>query len=169
VESLQTKKPKKIKTRRVKTEEEKMAARERLAAAREKRLKNNPPEYKNVHADVLGLEAEHPWSYKNVRQYIKHQREILAQQARDFKRGVTTSEAAVISTQCYINNMETYLKTNVWLDMYWGENRNNKVGHVCETPSYHHSGRHEGLIKRTPGVFYRDTGMVHKEDYTCED
>lgn len=163
MESLPVKKVKKVKTKRVKTEEEKLAAANRLAAGREKRHKENPPEYKNVHPDVLKLDEIHEWSYKNVKQYIKHQKGVLSEQVRDFKRGLIESEAPIISTQSYINNMETYLKTNVWLDRYWGENRDNEVVYVCQTMAYHDKGRQEGLPKRTSGVFYRDIGLVHME------
>lgn len=163
MESLPTKKVKKQKNKRVKTEEQKLAAAERLAAAREKRLKENPPQYKNVHPDVLKLDENHEWSYKNVKHYIKHQKSILSDQMRDFKRGLIESEAPILSTQSYINNMETYLKTNVWLDRYWGENRDNEVVYVCETMAYHDKGKQEDQVKRTSGVFYRDIGLVYYE------
>lgn len=168
MESLPTKKIKKRKTKRVKTEEEKLAAGKRLAAARKKHLEKNPPQYKNVHPDVLKLDESHEWSYKNVKRYIKHQKSILSEQMRDFKRGLIESEAPIISTQSYINNMESYLKTSMWLDRYWGENRENEVVYVCETIAYHHKGRLEGLAKRTSGVFYRDIGLTYKE-YSSDD
>lgn len=163
MESLPTKKARKQKTKRVKTDEEKLAATKRLAAAREKRLRENPPQYKNVHPDVLKLDDNHEWSYNNVKHYIKHQKGVLSDQMRDFKRGLIESQAPILSTQLYINNMETYLKTNVWLDRYWGENRDNEVVYVCQTLAYYNEGRQEGLPKRTSGVFYRDIGLVYNE------
>mgnify|MGYP005679697297 CR=1 FL=1 len=41
--------------RRKMTEEQKKAASERLAKAREKRLRENPPKYSNIHPSVLAL------------------------------------------------------------------------------------------------------------------
>jgi hypothetical protein len=164
VQSSETKKPKKYKARATKTPEQKQAAVERLAAAREKRLRENPPEYKNIHPNVLALDNEHEWSVFNVKKYIKHQKTILAKQQRDFKRGGETSQAQVISTHSYIMNMETYLKTGIWLDRYWGEERDQEVVYVCEALSYYHEGRKKGLAKRTPGVFYRDIGLVYDID-----
>ena len=54
------KKPKKIRRKRNLTPEQKQAAAERLALAREKRLKDNPPQYKNIHEDVLKLDDDDP-------------------------------------------------------------------------------------------------------------
>ena len=63
--------------RRKMTEEQKKAASERLAKAREKRLKENPPKYSNIHPSVLALPDEHPLSRINVMKYIKTQRDML--------------------------------------------------------------------------------------------
>ena len=48
------------KPRKPMTAEQKAAAAERLRIAREKRMKENPPQYKNIHPDVLALDPEHP-------------------------------------------------------------------------------------------------------------
>ena len=46
--------------RRRMTEEQKIAASERLRVAREKRLRENPPKYANIHSTVLEKPDEHP-------------------------------------------------------------------------------------------------------------
>ena len=60
------------------TPEQKAAAVERLRIAREKRLKENPPQYKNVHQTVKSLPDDDKFSLKNVRQWIKTQKGLLA-------------------------------------------------------------------------------------------
>ena len=65
--------PKKRKTRKPMSAEQKKAAGERLAIARAKRAKENPPEYKSIHPDVLAKGDEHPWSHINVKKLIKTQ------------------------------------------------------------------------------------------------
>ena len=51
--------------RRRMTEEQKKPA-ERLRVAREKRLRENPPKYANVHPSVLEKSDDDPFSRKNV-------------------------------------------------------------------------------------------------------
>ena len=46
-----------------------------LAKAREAKAKKNPPKYSQYCAYVVALEEEHPFSIKNVRQWIKSARE----------------------------------------------------------------------------------------------
>ena len=65
------------KRRKPMSEEQRAAAAERLAIAREKRFKKNPPKYKNVHPSVLAKPDEDTFSLKNVRQWIKTQKELL--------------------------------------------------------------------------------------------
>ena len=68
---------KKILRRKPMTPEQKAAAVERLRVAREKRLKENPPQYKNVHQTVKSLPDDDKFSLKNVRQWIKTQKVYL--------------------------------------------------------------------------------------------
>jgi len=163
VESLQPK-PKKYRPKRQMTAEQKQAAVDRLAKARAERLKNNPPAYKNIHPDVLALPDDHPWSHKNVKNWIKTWKTIKEEHSRAFRRGDKTAEAKKISAVSYINNMETYLKTNVWLDMYWGEDRNKKVKHVATSLAYYHTGKKAGQTKRSNNTFYSDLGFTYRLD-----
>ena len=49
------------------SEEQRQAAIERLALAREKRLKENPPQYKNISPKVLAIPDDGFMSMKKVR------------------------------------------------------------------------------------------------------
>ena len=51
------------------TTAQKEAQRLRLA---DMRAKKKPPEYKNVSKYVLSLDDEEPYSFKNVKEWIKH-------------------------------------------------------------------------------------------------
>ena len=46
--------------RRKMTEEQRLAAAERLRVAREKRLRENPPKYANIHPTVVAKNDEDP-------------------------------------------------------------------------------------------------------------
>ena len=65
------------KRRKPMTEEQRVAAAERLAIAREERFKKTPPKYKNIHPSVLAKPEDHTFSLKNVRQWIKTQKGLL--------------------------------------------------------------------------------------------
>ena len=60
------------------TPEQKEAAAERLRLAREKRLRENPPKYSNVHPSVLALPDDHPFSRKNVVQWTSNTKGYVA-------------------------------------------------------------------------------------------
>ena len=64
--------------RRKMSPEQREAAAERLRLAREKRLRENPPKYSNIHPSVLALPDEHPFSRMSVVKYIKTQKEQLS-------------------------------------------------------------------------------------------
>ena len=63
--------------RRKMTEEQREKDAERLRIAREKRLRENPPKYANIHPSVLAKPDDHPLSRKNVVSWIKTQKSLL--------------------------------------------------------------------------------------------
>lgn len=144
-----------IKKKRKMTAEQKAAAVERLAKAREKRLKANPPEYKNISDKVLALSDEHPLNMKNVKEWIKTQKDLLAAEKQNRRADPKRSEAKQLAIQGYINNMEAYLRHGDWMDLFWGEYAQNRIQHVCTHPSYDKNGE----VQRTVGVYYKDLGM----------
>ena len=60
------------------------------------------------------------------------------------------------TAKCYVQNMQTYLTSGVWLDSRYGEKREQIMYAVCVAPAYDK----DGLMKRTVGVYYRDLGCV---------
>ena len=76
---------KKFRKARKLTEEQKAAAAERLRKAREKK---GPAQYKNVAKSVLDLPDDHYLSYKNVKKWIKTQKELAASERKSDKQGV---------------------------------------------------------------------------------
>lgn len=148
--------PKKRKQRKPMSAEQKAAAAERLAIAREKRAKENPPEYKSIHPDVLAKGDEHPWSHINIKKWIKTQKELLTIARSDVRRKVKGAEAQVSSCSGYIRNLELYLRSGTYVDMFWGEHQQNKCREVCIVMAYHP----DGTPKRSVGVWYPDIGEV---------
>jgi len=121
--------------RRKMTPEQKEAAAERLRLAREKRLRENPPKYSNVHPSVLALPDEHPFSRVNVTKYIKTQKGMLAGLRSAIRNKVKGAIAEEASTKAYIRHCETYLRNGDWCDNYYGEYQEKKVKWVTIVPA----------------------------------
>ena len=113
--------------RRKMTEEQRQKAAERLRVAREKRLRENPPKYANIHPSVLAKPDDDPLSRKNVVSWIKTQKSLLSAERGNVRRKVKGAEAKVASHQGYIRHMETYLRGGDWIDDYYGEYQEKKV------------------------------------------
>ena len=140
------------KRRKPMSAEQKAAAAERLKLAREKRMRENPPEYKSIHPDVLKHDTDHPWHHLKIKQWIKTQKDLLKAERANVRAKVKGAEARVASTQGYIRNLETYLKTGTYLDLFWGEHQQNKCRQICLRMAYYE----DGTPKRTVGVWYPD-------------
>jgi len=137
------------------TEEQKAAAAERLAKAREARLaKQGGP--KGVAPEVLALDDDNPLSLKSVRGWIKTQKDLLSAARRDERANVKGATAKVARHEGYIRNLDRYIKTGVYTDMFYGEHQQNRMRQVCLVPAYDKDGN----MKRSHGVFYTDIGGV---------
>ena len=121
--------------RRRMTEEQKIAAAERLRIAREKRLRENPPKYANIHPSVLEKGDDHPFSRKKVVQWIKTQKSLLASERGNVRRKVKGAEAKVADHTAYIRHCEWYLRHGDWIDNRYGEYQEKKTKWVTVVPA----------------------------------
>ena len=117
------------------TEEQKIAAAERLRVAREKRLRENPPKYANIHSTVLEKPDEHPFSRKKVVQWIKTQKSLLASERGNVRRKVKGAEAKVADHTAYIRHCEWYLRNGDWIDDRYGEYQEKKTKLITIVPA----------------------------------
>lgn len=147
---------KKYRKKRQMTDEQKQAAAERLRIAREKRMQENPPEYKNIAPNVLALEPDDTLSMQNVKKWIKTQKELASKYKREDRAGIKGSLGKAIQAENYARSMQQYLATGVWTDMFYGEFQQNKMGWVCKHLAYDEKGN----PKRTHGVFYPDINKI---------
>lgn len=164
VENDSTVKQKVRKRRKPMSDEQKAAAAERLRLAREKRMAANPPEYKSVHPEVLKHPEDHPWHHLKVKQWIKTQKDLLAAEKRNVKSDVKGALAKAHAIEGYIRNMETYLRTGTWVDLFWGEYGQNKCKSVCLVMAYDKDGN----PKRNVGTFYSDIGCEWTKEMDLE-
>ena len=117
------------------TEEQKAAAAERLRVAREKRLRDNPPKYANIHSSVLEKGDDHPFSRKKVVQWIKTQKSLLASERGNVRRKVKGAESKVADHTAYIRHCEWYLRNGDWIDDRYGEYQEKKTKWITIVPS----------------------------------
>jgi hypothetical protein len=116
-------KPKR-KRRKPMTEEQKIAAGERLAKAREAK---GPIQHKNIHPDVIALPDDHFLSYKKVREWIKHNREKVSPLRRESKKNVKGSMAKLVSIEGYLRQMQHYLKHGDWPNDFYGKDEQMRI------------------------------------------
>jgi hypothetical protein len=147
------------KRKRTMSSEQKAAAVERLAKARAARAAANPPQYKNIHPSVLSLSEEDTLCMKNVKGWIKSNRERLSVERKNSRMNVKGAEARAAAVSGYIRNMQNYLESGIWNDMYFGENAESPVAYAVLKHN-HLSYDENGNVKRTVGTWYCDIGTV---------
>ena len=126
------------------------------------RAKKKPPEYKNVHPYVLSLDDEEPYSLKNVKVWIKHNKELITMlnaRARNRDMSPKDKQQALIQAddkKAYIRYIEHYIKTGDWIGMFSGQNEMKKVIPKVVAMAYYP----DGTPKRTVGYWYPDIKAV---------
>ena len=108
------------------TEEQKKAAAERLAKARAAKKKTSGAP-KNVHPSVAALPDDDMFSLKSVRDWIKHNKELLSEERRALRANVKGSQSKVTSIEGYVRNMEHYIRTGDWVDSFYGKEQGQKM------------------------------------------
>ena len=162
--------PKKRKPRKPMTEEQKAAASERLAKAREARAAKNPDYGKtNIHESLRNLPDEHQLSPKRVKQWIKTQQDYVKAERASVRQKVKGAEARLANHEGYVRNMQRYLRDGTWVDMFYGEQMQGKIRNRCVAMAYYWTGPRKGQPKRDVGTFYPDLGLVWTQEMLEEE
>lgn len=151
------------KKRKPMTPEQKAAASERLAKAREAR---GPTKNLSIDESIRDLDLEHPLHPNKVKEWIKEQKQLLqglGKEARDGKDSGLRQQ--YWNTDTYIFNLQRYLNDGVYRDNRYGAERQNKISMRCVGMAYYA----DGTPKRTPGVYYPDLGCEYTKDMALED
>ena len=138
------------------SEEQRVAAVERLAKAREARGHDGS---KSVHPDLLDMPEDSPVHWKKVRQWVKEVGEELRAKKNQRLSKDSKERQEYQTLDVYLSNMKKYLDSGIWLDARYGRHRENKTQTLVTTMAYYPNGR----PKRTVGHFYTDLG-----EYTLE-
>ena len=136
--------------------EQRAAAAERLKAAREKKLKENPPKNLSIHESIRNLPESNPLHPKKVRQWIKTQKDLRAAYRREVRANTKGALGRLSNCDGYIKNMERYLRNGEWIDMFFGEHQTNRIKYrVAKIGMAYYP---DGTPKRNIGFFYEDIG-----------
>lgn len=118
--------------------------------------KGHTKHVENINFDT---DKEHFLHPDKVKSWVKVWKEYLS--------GIKTYETSndpklrtqYVSAMTYIHNCNSYLRTGIWSDDRYGENREHRIKYVCKALAYDN----DGVVKRTKGVFYPDIQKVWGE------
>ena len=158
--------PKKRKPRKPMSEEQRVAASERLAKAREKRKEKNPDYVQSgVSTSLKDLSEDHPLHPKKIKEWIKTQKDLVSSARSAVRQKIKGAEAQLSMHEGYIKNMQRYLRDGDWVDDFYGEHQQNKIRHRCVAMAYYD----DGTPKRNIGVYYPDLGCVYTQELFNEE
>ena len=68
-------------------------------------------------------------------------RRIIKEEKARLKKILRTSNDRHVNNRynivdCYLQNLEYYVRNGIWLDLFYGENQENKMGWRCDTLAY---------------------------------
>lgn len=142
---------KKFRKTRNLTPEQKQAAVERLAKAREARKSDGPSTNSMYAEEVRNLPDDNPLSLVKVKQWIAHNKNLLSSLGKD--------SPDYDRTVAYIANLEQYLRSGVYTDLRFGLEGQSKIKYRCVVMAYYP----DGTPKRSVGVVYPDIGEYTEE------
>ena len=116
--------PKPRKKRKPMTEEQRIAASERLVKARAARA---PAKNESICQSVIDKGDEHPLSVKKVKSWIKTQKDLSNSYKTQVRKDVKGSHSKYANCIAYIRNMQYYLKHGDWVDDFFGEYAEKRV------------------------------------------
>jgi len=152
-------------------------AKEKLRVRLEKmRAKKKPADYKNIAKSVLTLPDDDKYSFKSVKQWIKHSKDLVSEYNKTARSRVSTPQekqkasTAAEHKKVYIRDLEYYLKSGDFISYFSGQDELTKVIPRCVALAYYE----DGTPKRSCGVFYPDINAVwtkemNELDYRGED
>ena len=153
--------PKKRKPRKPMSEQQRIAAAERLEKAREKKKEKNPSYGKgNIHKSLWNLPSDHQLHPDKIKVWIKTQADLARVERAQIKQNVKGAIAKLANHEGYIRHMKSYLRHGDWCDMFYGEYQEKKIRNRNVALGYYWYGPNIGKPKRDVGTFYPDLNVV---------
>jgi len=126
------------------------------------RAAKKPAEYKNVHPDVKALDDDNYLSLKKVKEWEKHNKDRVKDLKYQIRRMDKGKEQNILirelrNREAYLRSLATYLDSGVWLDLFYGQDQENRMRWKTIAFAYDE----EGCVKinnlQQPLDFYEDT------------
>ena len=160
-----SKKKKVRKRRKPMTEEQRQAAAERLKKAREARAAKDPNYGQSgVHESLRNIPDDAPINPKKVKKWIKTQKELATAERKNERSGAKGTTARRLSHEGYVRNMQKYLRDGDWVDLFYGEHQEKKIGYICRGQAYYWDGPKKGEPKFNVGTYYPLLGTVYSQE-----
>lgn len=105
--------------------------------------------YKHICEEVLNYPDDYFLSFKNVKEWEKHNKKIVKELkilVRDKKRkGEVGKEYnkikyEIINRKGYLKNIKEYFENGIWRDLFYGEDMEHKISFECVAKSYDSEG-----------------------------
>ena len=146
--------------------EQKAAAAARLEKARAVRAEKNPDFGKSgIHESLHNLPDEHYISPKKVKQWIKTQKDLMSSERAAVRQNVKGALSRLADHEGYIRHMQRYLRDGDWIDNFYGEHQEKKMGWRCVAMAYYD----DGTPKRDVGTYYPDMGCIYTQEMYNEE
>ena len=118
---------------------------EKLDRIAKARAAKKPPAYKNIHEDVKNLPDDNTLSVKNVKGWEKHNKERVKDlkykiRRMDKSKDRTLLEREVENRSVYLININKYLDTSTWLDLFYGKDQEHKTRYRTSSYAYDEEG-----------------------------
>ena len=109
------------------------------------RAAKKPPAYKNIHPLVKNLPDDSTLSLKNVKDWQKHNKERVSDlkyQIRRMDKGKDKIllEREVENRTVYLANINTYLDTSTWCDLFYGKDQQHTTRYRTLAYAYDEDG-----------------------------
>ena len=126
---------------------------EKLDRMAKARAAKKPPAYKNIHENVKDLPDDNTLSVKNVKGWEKHNKERVKDlkykiRRMDKSKDRTLLEREVENRSVYLININKYLDTSTWLDLFYGKDQEHKTRYRPIAYAYDE----EGYIKTNVSI-----------------
>jgi len=114
----------------------------------------------------LALPDDDKYSFKNVKTWIKHSKDLVLEYNKIARsRASSSQETQKASTaadhkKVYIRDLEYYLKSGDFISYFSGQDENQKVIPRCVAMAFYP----DGTPKRDVGTFYPDISVVWTRD-----
>ena len=120
------------------------------------RAAKKPPAYKNIHPDVKNLPDDNTLSLKNVKGWEKHNKERVKElkykiRRMDKGKEKTLLEREVENRTVHLANINTYLDTSTWCDLFYGKDQQ----HITRYKTLAYAYDEDGYIKTNASVTNR--------------